>query len=525
VLLVCVIRYLPYTAFSFILEKSFSIFSASVIENIYTITILFLVILFIFKQFTEVTELTLYEPPEQEIDLLNSTEALNYKTYSKYFYNDKDTRQFDNFTKRIRTNREPQIISLISAWGAGKTSFFRVVKGWYRENSNERLKLEQNSDLKFYEYNPWISQTQNIAEDFLNYLKSIVYTETGALLDTDINNYIESLYDNLPNHNFSWLNGVFKKQKISFQLRKQQIRGRYIQAFENQEKLRILILIDNIDRLRPQEVLTVLELIREVSDFPQITFVLAYDKILLNDLLIQATGFNSQQVKQYLQKIVEEEVEAKFGESNYEYIKNIFLGTYYEKTELGKKLNFKIHHDQHNTFFSGINFFRVLIVEVFRKKYLSLLQNNIGVEVIDEHIFFKDSHWSGFKRILDIEKTLKAQNNLDGSLIQGRLGSITFDNQSFMLYYSLVSISNMDKFLHSHYRNIYHQISNHDLKYGDKSLEQIFFEVIEDKLTMRFLKQLFREILITCEYQENSIQNLSDVQDFINQAIYKVWDK
>ena len=60
-----------------------------------------------------------------------------------------------------------------------------------------------------------MSQTKNLAEDFLLYLKSIIFTETGRLLDVEIDNYIDSLYENLPKNELfekslvDWVVGIF----------------------------------------------------------------------------------------------------------------------------------------------------------------------------------------------------------------------------------------------------------------------------------------------------------------------------
>jgi len=507
-------------------------------DNLVLIGIFTSIILLVMKFYKEGEELSIKHEKEEEIDILNSTEPLNWKTFESQFESTKSvTKNFDDFLNRLKKGKETQIISLVSAWGAGKTSFFRMVKGYYLNNKHD---LKLSSEIKFYEYNPWISQTKNITEDFLNYLKSIIYTETGKLIDTEINNYIVSLYDNLPNSPFSSINGIFGNQKISFQLRKQQILKRYNEVLEKKANFRLVILIDDIDRLRPEEVLTIVELIKEVSDFPQITFVLAYEKRLLNDLLIKATGFDVEQVKQYLQKIIEEQFLVKFGESTYHYIKNIFYNKIISNTELKGHTLYKstptgqfniampknVNGTKSEWVVKNIEFWRIILVETFRKKYLELLKNNIGVEEANGVLIFKDDDWFSFKQLIDINDT----NPVDNSFwnLSRFLNSKKLDNQSFITDYKgkeSEDISGMDIFLHHSTNILYAKIGHEEFKSDNKNSEQNLFEAVEGKLTIRFLKQLLKEIEMNIESQNSSLENFEEVQPFVRLMIDNVWDK
>ncbi|MEM6411422.1 MAG: P-loop NTPase fold protein [Pseudomonadota bacterium] len=80
-----------------------------------------------------------------------------------------------------------------------------------------------------------------------------------------------------------------------------------IEALQSVAKLqngfRIVVFVDDLDRLEPHEAVEVLRLVKAVADFPYITYVLAYDELVL----ARATqlGMHVDNGSDYLQKIVQ----------------------------------------------------------------------------------------------------------------------------------------------------------------------------------------------------------------------------
>jgi hypothetical protein len=69
---------------------------------------------------------------------------------------------------------------------------------------------------------------------------------------------------------------------------------------------RIVVAIDDVDRLEPKEVSELLRLVRSVADFPSVSYVLCYDARSLAQAVEQATGVKSG--RSYLEKIIQTEV-------------------------------------------------------------------------------------------------------------------------------------------------------------------------------------------------------------------------
>lgn len=66
---------------------------------------------------------------------------------------------------------------------------------------------------------------------------------------------------------------------------------------------RFIVLIDDLDRLEPQQAVEVVRLVRSVADFPNVAYVLCYDRAILGHAL--ETGLSVEDGDLFLQKIVQ----------------------------------------------------------------------------------------------------------------------------------------------------------------------------------------------------------------------------
>ena len=66
---------------------------------------------------------------------------------------------------------------------------------------------------------------------------------------------------------------------------------------------RFIVLIDDLDRLEPQQAVEVVRLVRSVADFPNVAYVLCYDRTILGHAL--ETGLSVENGDLFLQKIVQ----------------------------------------------------------------------------------------------------------------------------------------------------------------------------------------------------------------------------
>lgn len=76
---------------------------------------------------------------------------------------------------------------------------------------------------------------------------------------------------------------------------------------------RIVVTIDDVDRLEPREVGELLRLVRSVADFPNVSYLLCYDAAILKQAVEKATGVADGGA--YLEKIVQTEIGVPLPES------------------------------------------------------------------------------------------------------------------------------------------------------------------------------------------------------------------
>lgn len=84
---------------------------------------------------------------------------------------------------------------------------------------------------------------------------------------------------------------------------KAEIAGLLQNIAEADESFRILVLIDDLDRLDPEDALEILRLVKVVTDFPGISYLLAYDRSALVDAVTQHAKVKDGNA--YLEKIIQ----------------------------------------------------------------------------------------------------------------------------------------------------------------------------------------------------------------------------
>lgn len=154
-------------------------------------------------------------------------------------------------------------IGIEAPWGSGKTSFMNMMKEQvYPEDSN----------VTIIDFNPWLYSGDKITvflgelcRDLRKYDVSLAknfldYSRLISSFDTDDMPYIASLID------FIYNDKTLRKKK-------QQIRDAIVRI-----KNKIVVFVDDLDKLEAEEILKVMRLIRYISDFPNMYFVAAYDK-------------------------------------------------------------------------------------------------------------------------------------------------------------------------------------------------------------------------------------------------------
>lgn len=188
---------------------------------------------------------------------------------------------------------EGLVVGIYGAWGLGKTTVLNFVEHYLKESDGEEFVV-----IRFAPW--WFSGRSDLAEAFFAELRAVFakwhvrgdevrkqlarYTKAvGAVPGLGVAAAIGELLDAGEPADVSVL-----KQQLSSALRNQDVR--------------LLIMIDDIDRLTQQEVGELFAVIKALADFPNTIYLLAFDRDRVASALSDRAGGSG---LEYLEKIVQ----------------------------------------------------------------------------------------------------------------------------------------------------------------------------------------------------------------------------
>ena len=190
------------------------------------------------------------------------------------------------------------VIGLTGPWGSGKTSVLKLV--------SHALQNEVSAVVSF---NPWLfSGTQQLVAHFFAELSGQLGRSGGRARSVAkaISSYGRVISP------LRYVPYVGEFARISSEAvqalgnaAEAEAQSAEIQADKLKEKLGelekpILVLVDDLDRLRPSEIVDVVRLVRLVGDFPNLVYVVAFD----HEVVEKALDQNSGDGRGYLEKII-----------------------------------------------------------------------------------------------------------------------------------------------------------------------------------------------------------------------------
>ena len=194
------------------------------------------------------------------------------------------------------------VLALYGPWGSGKSTVLNYVKHYLEQ------KPEQERHV-VVEFNPWwFSGQENLARAFLGQLQAVLpaksekFKKLGALLG-EFAEGIGGMFD------LSGMTGgvASKLVKLIVMLTKRKpkdvpaLKSEISKILWEAEK-RILVVIDDIDRLTPEEVRQVFTVIKALADFPYVVYLLALDRKAAVQAIKHQSGLPGER---YLEKIIQ----------------------------------------------------------------------------------------------------------------------------------------------------------------------------------------------------------------------------
>ena len=194
-------------------------------------------------------------------------------------------------------------IGLYGEWGSGKTSLLNMVF----EN------VEQIDDgVVVLRFNPWLCfDSKQLVTQFFKQmataikLKNKKAEKVWELIDQYADVFdATSLIPVVGGGIAAFFRAIAKKAGKKVEKRTKDLQESKNQIIEKlkDEKMKIIVSIDDIDRLSEEEIVAVFQLVKSLADFPNTIYVLAFDY----DVVVRALGkVQHGDGKEYLEKIVQ----------------------------------------------------------------------------------------------------------------------------------------------------------------------------------------------------------------------------
>lgn len=165
---------------------------------------------------------------------------------------------------KLTKNQKSFAIGILGEYGSGKTSFLNLIN----------LEFD-NADVLKISFDPWIANNPDaIRKEFFDLLAS-----EAAALDARVSSLIYSYgrklasFDGRSQSFMNWLGFLQNRSSVQSSREYEKIN----QILKN-TKRKIIITIDDLDRLYPIEIMEVLKLIRNTANFSNIFYLVGYDK-------------------------------------------------------------------------------------------------------------------------------------------------------------------------------------------------------------------------------------------------------
>lgn len=237
---------------------------------------------------------------------------------------DEDLLNFYPYAKKIKeviqgysSNPQPLTIGIYGKWGSGKTSMLNLVE---RHIEMFQKSKEDKSYIKFH-YNPWLYQSkEEMLFDFfetlitkLDYSGDNNLQKAGKLINR-YSKYLKSvkLSASIGLPKLFNAGASFEPYKILKSLG-ENLEGKRPTVFELKEEIdnalsnshkKIIIFIDDIDRLDKEEIYTLFKLIKVNADFKNLVFLLCLDPEQVANAIYSRYGHNIEAGKDFLEKII-----------------------------------------------------------------------------------------------------------------------------------------------------------------------------------------------------------------------------
>lgn len=221
----------------------------------------------------------------------------------------------DNFAEEIAekircfASNDSLVVGLYGEWGSGKSSFLNLMKNYLKEKNT-----------LVFEFNPWFfANTENLFTYFLEFYYDKI-KKNKLVRNKPLIKYLKKYICRIAKTQFKAENIAFSVENfLPWDLPSDSIESLKKEIDEELAKLdeRIVIVIDDIDRLNPLEIRQMVTLVKLIADFPKTTYILSFDdkvvaKILADEYKVEVDEIGDK----FLEKIIQMPIRLPIQESS-----------------------------------------------------------------------------------------------------------------------------------------------------------------------------------------------------------------
>ncbi|MCS3901495.1 KAP family P-loop NTPase fold protein [Methanococcus voltae] len=195
----------------------------------------------------------------------------------------------------IENDDNSTVIGVTGEWGCGKTSIFNAMKKIFSENEKAK------NEITTMDFNPWYFENEYslISAFFEKMYQTIIKVSDHKKVILEDVGFITNLLGKLVGNGWSVLSGddvyrnISKENEEKFENFKKYgsedhdifiLRDKLSNYLKELDK-KIVIFIDDLDRLTGEQIKLMFKLIKCIADFPNIVYILGYDKKIVSKAL------------------------------------------------------------------------------------------------------------------------------------------------------------------------------------------------------------------------------------------------
>lgn len=232
------------------------------------------------------------------------TENLNILSADNPLIDPKDDRLgYASFAKNLAesfcqmTSSEGLVLAVYGSWGSGKSTLMNFIIHYLKQKPDDKQPI-------IVPFNPWwFSGQEELTRHFFEQLQVNLKKAPNVAkeLTENLANFAD-IVSGLPIPYADYVKVLADAGKALVQPKDIYKLKEEIEKILKQQKQKILIIIDDIDRLTAEEIRQLFRVIKAVANFPNVIYLLLFDKEVVIKALEEAQGIPGED---YLEKIVQ----------------------------------------------------------------------------------------------------------------------------------------------------------------------------------------------------------------------------